>query len=488
MISKPLRKPAELSACTMANQKQLLLSTDFSGLGSPEEALKRLGVPHKVVFACERDKYARMSYSANHDAEVFYDDVTTRDNETAPCSDMYVFGFPCQAFSIAGKQLGFEDMRGTLVFNSADYIRKKRPRTFIGENVKGLLSHDGGRTFRTIIDTFAISENGSHNMFHKADCLGYHVFYKVHNTKNFGIPQNRERIFIIGFRDEADALRFQQPKGFPLPLKLKDLLQDNPNGKYFLSDTAIERLGRCTYSKPQINPDVTGTINTKNNSPQLSYDSGTTLIYEVPEKYYLSDSTIATLTKHAKRNDENGMGFGWNPTDGNGVAYSLNTHSSQMQANSNFIKVKEATKQGYAIAELGDSINLSVPTSTTRRGRVGRGQANTLDTQCNQAVVVGNLPGTFEHRTRVYDPEALAPTITTKTGGGHEPVITAGIRIRRLTPRECFRLQGFSDTFFDKCAAVNSDTQLYKQAGNSITVDTIMNIMKQVLIAIGYNL
>lgn len=140
--------------------QHLLLSTDFSGLGSPEEALKRLGVPHRVVFACERDKYARNSYYANHEPEIFYDDVTTRDNKTAPYSDMYVFGFPCQAFSIAGKQKGFEDTRGTLFFNSLDYINQKRPRTFIAENVKGLLSHDNGKTFRTIIDCLAVSENG----------------------------------------------------------------------------------------------------------------------------------------------------------------------------------------------------------------------------------------------------------------------------------------------------------------------------------------
>jgi DNA (cytosine-5)-methyltransferase 1 len=271
----------------------LLLATDFSGLGSPEEAIKRLGVPYRVVFACERDKYARNSYYANHEPEIFYDDVTTRNNDTAPYSDCYVFGFPCQAFSIAGKQLGFEDMRGTLVFNSADYIRKKKPRTFIAENVKGLLSHDGGRTFRTIIDTFAISENGAHNMFQKVDCLGYHVFYQVHNTKNYGIPQNRERIFIIGFRDEADALRFSQPKGFPLLLKLKDLLQDNPHSKYYLSETALNRLARRENYVPQINPDIIGTINTKNNSGQLSYDNGTTLIYDVPEKYYLSDNMLS---------------------------------------------------------------------------------------------------------------------------------------------------------------------------------------------------
>jgi len=328
--------------------QELLLSTDFSGLGSPEEALKRLGVPHRVVFACERDKYARLSYEANHSPEIFYNDVTTRDNDTVPYSDCYVFGFPCQAFSIAGKQLGFEDMRGTLVFNSADYIRKKRPRTFIGENVKGLLSHDGGRTFRTIIDTFAISENGSHNMFHKIDCLGYHVFYKVHNTKNYGIPQNRERIFIIGFRDEADALNFRHPE------KLKGF-----------------------------------------------------------------KSTIDIL---------------------------LNT------------------KKDYKVVKTDIQI-----------------MANGI--RLNTIKKLAQLPGGFESANRVYCPHGILPTLTLKWD---RVKIFVNGKVRHMHPIEYFRAQGYSDRFFYNCARVNKSTQLYKQAGNSITVDTIMHIMKRVLIAIGY--
>lgn len=196
------------------------IATDFSGLGSPEEAFKRLQVNHEVVFACEKDEHARRSYSANHEADIFYDDVTTRDNSTAPYSDFYAFGFPCQAFSISGKRLGFEDTRGTLFFNLLEYISTHKPRIFVAENVKGLLSHDKvpgskskhGRTFGVIRDALAITINGQHNLYKYDDCVNYHVHFQVLNTKDYGLPQNRERIFIVGFRDEEDSIRFKFPK------------------------------------------------------------------------------------------------------------------------------------------------------------------------------------------------------------------------------------------------------------------------------------
>lgn len=364
----------------------LKIGTDFSGLGSPEEALKRLGVEHDILFACEKDKYAAASYRANHTAQTFYDDVTTRDNSKTGYTDLYIFGFPCQAFSIAGKQLGFEDMRGTLVFNSADYIRKNKPRIFTGENVKGLIGHDNGRTFRTIIDTLAISENGAHNMFHKKDCLGYHVFYKVLNSKNYGIAQNRERIFIIGFRDEADAIKFNFPGKVRLLSCLRDYLQK-----------------------------------------------------DVPEKFYLNDINLQYL-KRAKERDRLRV----NINDGSGICTAI--------------------------------------TSNLHKGLHNGGETLVEEIKIK---VVGNLPVGNEMRGRIYDVNGICPSILAKEGGGHQPIVYTEKRIRRLTPRECFRLQGYSDEFFEVCQAIQSDTQLYKQAGNSITVDTIMHLLRNVLKSIG---
>lgn len=259
-------------------QDELIVATDFSGLGSPEEALKRLQVKHRVAFACDRDKYAKASYLANHNPAIFYDDITTRNQVEAPYSDLYIFGFPCQEFSLAGNRKGFEDTRGTLFFNSLSYIKEKRPRVLTGENVKGLLSHDKGRTFSVIRDALAITVNGQMNLHKYDDCVGYHIFYKVLNSKKYGIPQNRERIFIVGFRDLGDATKFKFPKDFELKLRLKHMLELQVEEKYFLSEKAVARAVRKNYSKPKVNPEITGTINAKNNCGQLGFDSGTTLI------------------------------------------------------------------------------------------------------------------------------------------------------------------------------------------------------------------
>jgi DNA (cytosine-5)-methyltransferase 1 len=220
------------------------IGTDFSGIGAPEQALKKLGVEHKCMFACDVDKYAKKSYLANYNPEVFYDDIKTRDHKNAPYVDLYVAGFPCQAFSIAGRRKGFEDTRGTLFFDLLQYLKEKKPKYFILENVKGLLSHDKGQTFNVIIDSLAKSVNkkirGGLFSENQGENLGYHIYHKVLNTKNFGIPQNRERIFIVGFREDKHSFKF--PKEIPLEVKLKDVLQNEVDEKFYLSEHSVKKL------------------------------------------------------------------------------------------------------------------------------------------------------------------------------------------------------------------------------------------------------
>ena len=201
------------------------VGTFFSGVGSPEQALNNLGVKHEIEFACDIDKYAKQTYLKNFDCRQFYTDITKLDMKDLSYVDLLVFGFPCQAFSMAGKRGGFDDTRGTLFYDALRYLKEHRPRYFIAENVKGLLSHDNGKTFQTIIDCLASTTNTQMSIM-PFDNLGYHIYYKVLNTKNFGIPQNRERIFIVGIRDNEDN-NFRFPKEIPLKLKLKDILQDN---------------------------------------------------------------------------------------------------------------------------------------------------------------------------------------------------------------------------------------------------------------------
>jgi DNA (cytosine-5)-methyltransferase 1 len=371
----------------------LKVGSDFSGVGAFNQALMRLGVDYKEIFACDMDKYARQTFIQNYgEPEYFPENVYDREIPSESL-DVYMTSPPCQAFSMAGKRLGKEDARGILFFNSHEFIQKNKPRFFIFENVKGLLSHDKtnkkdkiGSTFREWLDYLGgRSVNGVANMYPIEDALPYHIHWKVLNAKKHGVPQNRERVFIIGIRDDQDNT-FVWPEEEDLSKKLKDVLED-----------------------------------------------------AVDDKYFLSDKMINGFLSHNKRHiEEKGQdGFNWKPKDETQIANCLRANAA-LRPTDNTIKVKSATQKGYEEATIGDSINFSVPNSETRRGRVGKGVAQTLDTACNQATLHNE-------------------------------------RIRRLTPRECFRLMDFPDSFTWPV----SNSQAYKQAGNSIVVNVLYKILKQ---------
>jgi DNA (cytosine-5)-methyltransferase 1 len=357
------------------------VGSDFSGVGAFNQALIRLGVQFEEVFACDMDKYARDTFIHNYGEPKYYP-TNVYDREIPSESlDIYMTSPPCQAFSLAGKRLGKEDKRGILFFNSHEFIQVNKPRFFIFENVKGLLSDDGGRTFQEWVNMLSgKSVNGVPVLFPYDDSVPYHLYWQVLNAKHHGVPQNRERVFLIGIRDDADN-RFQFPREEHLTKRLKDVLEDDVDDKYFLSEKLLNFLINYQPKNFQIN---TPLINTTN------------------------------------------------------ISRSINTRTQFCGRQDNFIKINSNTSKGYEEAIEGDSINFSVPNSETRRGRVGKGVAQTLDTACNQG--------------------------TLKSG-----------EIRRLTPRECFRLMDFPDTFTWKV----SDSQAYKQAGNSIVVNVLYKILKQ---------
>jgi len=301
-----------------------------------------------------------------------YGDITRIDADALPDFDLLVGGFPCQAFSIAGKRGGFSDTRGTLFFDLARILKAKRPRLCMFENVKGLLSHDEGRTFTTIISAL--------------DELGYDIQWQVLNSKNHGVPQNRERVFIVGHL-----------RGTPRPQVFPFIGQGNKN-------TTVGKSAKTTVART-----LTGGGHTGGNH---------------------SGMTILQMNNPTHSNDRV---YG---TDG--VSPTLNT----MQGGNRqpFVAIPEATKKGYAEARPGQSINLAVPNSDTRRGRVSD-IAQTLDTGMQQHTLTGDM------------------------------------RIRRLTPVECERLQGFPDNW----TASVSDTQRYKQCGNAVTVNVIRDICERLL-------
>lgn len=381
--------------------KQMKFLDLFAGIGGFRLGMESAG--HECVGFCEIDKYARASYKAIHntEGEIELHDITRVTDESIRrfgSVDVICGGFPCQAFSIAGNRRGFEDTRGTLFFEIARFASILRPKYLFLENVRGLLNHDGGATFETIIRTL--------------DELGYDVEWQVLNSKNFGVPQNRERVFIIGH------LRGERTRNvFPI------------SGESEQSD----------HQPPKI--EIIG--NTRN--PNGTSKGTKSVVYG-------SGGVVGTLTatdyKEPKQVAIKQFGILQPNFNQCGVIYETDGISPTIRAYQDGglepkIRVKEATSQGYAEAQIGDSVNLSHPNSKTRRGRVGKQIANTLLT------------------------------------GESQGVIEPDFRIRKLTPRECWRLQGFPDWAFDKAQEVNSNSQLYKQAGNSVTVNVIAAIAKE---------
>ena len=452
------------------------VGTDISGIGSPEQALIKLGIKHQSIFACDYDKYAKQSYLANYNTETFYDDITKRDHTKTPYVDLYVAGFPCQAFSLAGKRSGFSDTRGTLFFDLLQYLKAKRPKYFILENVKGLMSRDKGKTFITILDALSKTINSQYYISPYEDSLGYYVYYKVLNTKDYGIPQNRERIFIVGFRDEKHSFKF--PKKTPLELKLKDILQDNPDSKYNLSDERIKKINaaeklknktdndlikvHCLQQRSENRPAIKKNKNSggtghlsKQDGTSYCLDAGNSQAIEVADKYYLSDKAKAHATYTGKKK---GAVINLNRGGQMGVVYSKDTDIMSCLTAVDYKnpkKILEVDKKYY----LSDKAVETLETYNDRNKSKGNG-----------------------FRAKFHNPEQDVMS-SLKVGGKGADDLVEGKRIRRLTPLECLRLQGFPDSFHNKCIEEGlSDTQLYRQAGNSMTVDVMAYLIKEILI------
>ena len=202
------------------------IGSDFSGVGAFNQALNRLGIKYVEVFACDMDKFARETFIHNYGEPLdFPKDVYEREIPKEPLT-FYMTSPPCQAFSLTGKRMGKADKRGILFFNSHEFIKKNKPRYFIFENVKGLLSDDNGKTFNEWVNMLGgKSVNGLPVIFPYEDSVPYHLYFKVINAKSLNVPQNRERIFLVGIRDDVDN-SFTWPKEEHLIKTLRDCLED----------------------------------------------------------------------------------------------------------------------------------------------------------------------------------------------------------------------------------------------------------------------
>lgn len=387
----------------------------FGGIGACSKALERLGIDYEIVDYVDNDKFAVRSFNAIHDTYFEVQDITQWDKQIDV--DLIMHGSPCQDFSLSGKQAGGDEGSGTrssLMYETIRIVKKLKPKYVIWENVKNIISKKHVHNFNNYINR--MSE------------LGYKSFYKVLNAKDYGIPQNRERVFTVSILDESD---YEFPKPMPLKLKLKDMLEDEVDEKYFLSDAMMN----CFMS------DGTG-----------NYPRKERFLQNINRK---NQDIGNTITSRA----------GDRPTD-------------------NFIKVKNATKKGYDEATNGDSVNLSYPNSKTRRGRVGKQVSQTL--QCNDAMgVVEKGRYSEESLKRIKQniiKNDIANTLTANAmqsfNHNNCALINNDLRIRKLTPKECWHLMGFDDEDFEKASQVCSNTQLYKQAGNSIVVNVLEAIFR----------
>jgi len=269
------------------------VGSDFSGVGAFDYAIKRVHNNVETVFACDWDKFARQSYIACHGEPKYYPNDVYEREIPEESLDIYMTSPPCQAFSLAGKRKGKADKRGVLFFNSLEFIEFNKPRYFIFENVKGLLSDDGGNTFQEWVNYLGgKSVNGAPILFPSENSVPYHLYYKVLNSKKHGVPQNRERIFLVGIRDNIDN-DFSFPKEEHLNLRLIDVLE-----------------------------------------------------YQVDEKYFLSDKMINWFVNHEK-----GAGFKFNVSEGEKVGSAITTKAGN-RPHDNFIKIKSNTIKDFRIRKL----------------------------------------------------------------------------------------------------------------------------------------
>ena len=524
----------------------------------------------ELVNFCEFDKYATKSYCAIHgvDESLNLGDITKVDETKLKPFTMICGGSPCQDFSVAGKQKGsvwtckdcgheynpltvhwskrdkcpqcnssnIEKTRSSLLVEYLRVIRANKPNFGIYENVKNIV----GKQFRDT--TFKLFEDELHE-------YGYNTYWKVLNAKNYGIPQNRERVYLIFIRKDLDNGQFKFPEPFDNGIRLKDILEDNVDEKFYLSDDKVQKfLSNFNQSELPVttrNSDIVSTIRAtyykngernvceniengngyegiveSNNVKQIGNISKGNFSWDNPQtgRIYSAEGISPTLNTCGGGQREPKIITGLVSNKGEKFEKEIDTANTLLardykgfgnQAMNAVIKIPQATKQGYIECEVGGVADLSYPNSKTRRGRVQENGTISPTITATETGICRIEPKerffkqaleTFENSNADYgdtidaynkrvNQSGYSPTITTRPEGFKTAIlpVTKDIRIRKLTPKECFRLMGFSDWDFDAAKNVGiSNSQLYKQAGNSIVVDVLYYIYVELYKAMPY--
>ena len=391
--------------------KELEILSLFSGIGAFEKALYNINIDYKLIGFSEIDKYAIKSYCAIHDLDekLNLGDITKIDIDKLPrFIDIITHGSPCQDFSIAGKQIGGDvgtNTRSSLMWNTVEIVKWCLPKYVIWENVRNILSPKHIHNFNKYIET--LKE------------LGYNNYYQILNAKDYGIPQNRERVYTISIRKDIDKGTFKFPEKEELHFRLKDVLEA-----------------------------------------------------EVDEKYYLSERMVNGFIRHNEKHKQKGTGFIWKAKNEKDIANTLRANASLCPTDNTIkvignldIKGQDNIKRVYASEGIS-------PTLTNMQG--GNRQP--------KIEVIGQASNEGSQAGKVYSDKGLSPSLCAGTHGYSMGNIQTNTRIRRLTPKECWELMGFSNKDFEKAANIpTSDTQLYKQAGNSIVVPVLEKIFINLL-------
>lgn len=395
--------------------KKIRVFETFSGYGSQSIALRNLGIEHEVVAISEIDKYALQGYYSLHDENILnLGDITKIKVEDIPQHDLFTYSFPCQDISVAGKTKGIVkgETRSGLLYECEKIIEHCKPKYLLMENVKNLV----GKKFKADFDKWLAY----------LEALGYKNYWKVLNAKNYGIPQNRERVFCISILGEHELYEFPSP--IPLTTRVKDLLEDKVEEKYYLSEKVQERF-RQQYADDGTR-NVIGTT-----APEFRSIGQRDLVYG--QNAESIGSLVATDYKQPKQIIE-----------------------PQLEMVGMLdIKGNECIRRVYSEEGL-------CPSLTTMQG--GNRQPKIVcEQRCDEGLRF------FKNN--------VCGTIRTINSGGDKRVIEVNndFKIRKLTPRECFRLMGLSDSDIDKIQATGlSNSQQYKMAGNSIVVQVLEGIFK----------
>lgn len=463
----------------------------FSGIGTQRMALRNLGIEHEVVCIAEIDEFAIRSYEAIHGETLNLGDISKIDPNDVPDHDLFTYSFPCQDISIAGKGKGFKPESGTrssLLWECEKIIKAKRPKYLLMENVKALI--------------FKKFKPGFEKWLSLLEELGYTNYWQVLNAKDYGIPQNRERVFVVSILGEHEPYEF--PKPIDLELRLKDLLEDEVDERFYINNEKADKLLQQLINKGQLEDMITtvdGTINEPqakdvSNCIKAKYDAGIsnlrsdgTMVVEKPIDIKVigqMDHTLDNTFESANRvYDKEGISPTINTCGGGGLQPKIIVASrGRNPYNPSDRTTGSPTEQRLEVNKQGTSNTI---TSVQKDNLVLETIVCEQRTDEGLRFFKGGVVGTLRTIDSCGDKRVLEPKELKFVGGlgskdrvgdGKELSRNYPHRIRKLTPKECWRLMGISDEDFEKAQEVNSNTQLYKQAGNAIVVDVLEGILE----------